>query len=64
MIPNKSSLFNKIPYLTYFLVENKNKIPTFLVENKISPKIVLLLLKKCVFGPDPDFGKIPGSVKN
>ena len=31
LIPNKSSLFNKIPT---WLVENKNKIPTFWVENK------------------------------
>ena len=54
MIPNKSSLFNEIP--------------TFLVETKISPKILLLPLKKWVFAldPDPDWEKIPGSgsVKN
>ncbi len=31
MIPNKSSMFNKIPT---WLVENKNRIPTFWVENK------------------------------
>ena len=31
-LPNKSSLFNKIP--TYIFGWKKNKIPTFLVENK------------------------------
>ena len=59
-------MFNKIPYGTYLLFWLKTKIKylLFWFKTKIPPKILLLLLKKCVFGLDP--GKIPGSgsVKN
>ena len=51
IIPNKSSLFNKIPT---FLVEDKNKIPTFLVENKNFSQNFVIAFEKCVFGLDPD----------
>jgi len=52
MIPNKSSLLNKIGTGTYFLLKTK-----------IYPKILLLPLKKCVFDldQDPRWEKMPGS---
>ena len=64
MIPNKSSLFDKIP--TCF-VENKKKIPTFWVENKNFSQNFVIAFEKLVFGClDPDWGINPGSgsVKN
>ena len=50
------------------MVENKNKIPTFLVENKnFSQNFDIAYEKMCFdLDPDPDWDKIPGSgsVKN
>ena len=59
MIPNKSSLFNKIPR---YLLENKNKIPTFWVENQNFSKNFVLAFEFffCLdldLDPDPDWKK-------
>ena len=61
MIPNKSSLFNKIP--TYLLdwLKNKNRIPTFWVENKNFSQNFVFAFEKVVFcclDPDPDWKEI------
>ena len=62
MIPNKSSQFNKIPTGTgTFLLKTKIKYLLFGLKTKISSKILLFPLKKCVFFLDPDWEKIPGS---
>jgi len=67
MIPNKSSMFNKIRYLLDWL-KTKIKYLLFGLITKISPKIFFALEKSGIRirNPDPDWGKSPGSgsVKN
>ena len=48
------------------MVENKNKIPTFLVEIKNFSQNFVIAIGKMCFCLDPDWKKIPGSgsVKN
>ena len=69
MIPNKSSLFSKIPTGYFFCCKKKIKYLLFGLKTKISPKILLSPLKNvffCCLDPDPNWEKIPGSgfVKN